>query len=130
MRYGFSEIQAGFLFPLPYVVAAISSPIIGLLIEKFGHRNRWSVVGSLLMILAHFMQLFIPDCQECVISIFPLVFLGISYGTYAVAQWGALPYIVEHRTLGTAFGIVNVFENLGTVFAPPILGWIETNTKE
>ena len=63
-------------------------------------------------------------------SIFPLVFLGISYATYAVAQWGALPYIVEKKCLGTAFGIVNVFENLGTVIAPPILGWIEANTKE
>lgn len=76
------------------------------------------------------MQLFMPDCQECGLSIVPLILLGISYSVYAVAQWGSLPYIVEARTLGTAFGIVNVFENIGTVLAPPILGLIQENTEK
>ena len=87
-------------------------------------------MGSLMMVFAHFMQLLIPDCLDgCKISLAPLFMLGISYSTYAVAQWGALPNIVDKKALGTAFGIVNVFENIGTVVAPPILGWIETNTK-
>lgn len=38
-------------------------------------------------------------------AIVPLVLQGISYTAYAVVLWGALPYMVEARALGTAFGI-------------------------
>jgi len=90
------------------------------------------------MILAHFMQLFINDwdsgkdnvCDKCWLSIMPLVLLGMSYASYAIAQWGSLPYLVEKKTLGTAFGICNVFENIGTVLTPPILGMIEEATPD
>ena len=56
--------------------------------------------------------------------------LGIAYSTYAVVLWGSIPYMVEARTLGTAFGICTVFQNFATVIAPPILGIIQTNTSD
>lgn len=59
----------------------------------------------------------------------PLIILGLSYTTYAVVLWGALPYMVEARTLGTAFGICTMFQNLGTVIAPPIIGLIQGDTE-
>ena len=62
-------------------------------------------------------------------SLGPLVILGLSYTTYAVVLWGALPYMVEARTLGTAFGICTMFQNLGTVIAPPIIGLIQVKTE-
>jgi MFS family permease len=62
IRYGFSITEAGFIFTLPYVIAAIFSPILGLIVEKFGHRNQVSIAGSCCMVIAHSMQLFIPDC--------------------------------------------------------------------
>ena len=37
--------------------------------------------------------------------------------------------MVEARTLGTAFGICTMFQNLGTVIAPPIIGMIQNDTK-
>ena len=39
LRYGFTEVQAGWLFPMPYVVSAIASPFLGLFIDKFGMRK-------------------------------------------------------------------------------------------
>ena len=80
------------------------------------------------MIVAHFMQLFLSDCDKCGSSVVPLVLLGVSYAIYAAAIWGGLPYLVEQKTLGSAFGIVNVAENLGTIIAPPIMGRIEKTT--
>ena len=61
-------------------------------------------------------------------SIGPLILLGLSYTTYAVVLWGSLPYMVEAHTLGTAFGICTTFQNLGTVIAPPIIGYIQRVT--
>tara|TARA_B110000305_G_C18865156_1_gene370610 strand:- start:6 stop:269 length:264 start_codon:yes stop_codon:yes gene_type:complete len=85
------------------------------------------------MVIAHIIEILIPSageddcencCNQCWASLIPLVLLGLSYTTYAVVLWGALPYMVEARTLGTAFGICTTFQNLGTVIAPPILGLI------
>jgi len=63
-------------------------------------------------------------------SLVPLILLGLSYTTYAVVLWGSLPYMVEARTLGTAFGICTSFQNFGTVIAPPIIGWINQETED
>jgi sugar phosphate permease len=38
--------------------------------------------------------------------------------------------MVEARLLGTAFGVCTTFQNLGTVIAPPVLGWIIEETKD
>lgn len=129
-RFGFSEVAAGFLFPMPYMVAAISSPLIGLFVDKKGYRKEVALLGSLVMILAHTIIIVSPDCIQCWNSIPPLICLGISYACYAVAQWGSLPYLVDHKVLGTAFGICNAFENLATTVAGPLLGLIEEKTEE
>ena len=38
--------------------------------------------------------------------------------------------MVEARLLGTAFGVCTTFQNLGTVIAPPVLGWIIEETQD
>ena len=134
-RFGFNEVEAGYWFTIPYIVSAVLSPIIGIFVEKFGHRMTVSIAGTTLMLVAHVIQLFIlpMECSQddpCYVSMIPLILLGVSYTTYAVVLYGSLPYLVEARTLGTAFGICTVFQNLGTVIAPPVLGYIQNNTKD
>jgi sugar phosphate permease len=89
-----------------------------------------TLTGSLLMVAAHTYQLLLPECDKCFQSLIPLGLLGMSYAAYAVVLWGSIPYMVEGRTLGTAFGICTVFQNLGTAIAPIILGFIQEKTKE
>lgn len=108
-RFHYSEVEAGYYFTLPYIIAAFLSPILGWFVEKYGKRMTITLGGSILMIAAHVIQICLPDCQRCWISLLPLVILGLSYTTYAVVLWGALPYMVEARTLGTAFGICTMF---------------------
>ena len=115
------------------MIAAVFSPFLGLFVDKYGHRMTITLMGSLIMIFAHFYELVLPSaptCDRCWASLGPLVLLGLSYTTYAVVLWGALPYMVESRALGTAFGICTTFQNLGTVIAPPILGYIIDYTKD
>ena len=76
------------------------------------------------MIFAHVLSLMMPACERCAISVVPLILLGVSYTTYAVVLWGALPYMVEAHTLGSAFGICTTFQNIGTLIAPLIIGAI------
>ena len=83
-----------------------------------------NILGSAIMVVAHIYQLILPDCDKCAISLGPLFLMGLSYTAYAVVLWGALPYMVEARVLGTAFGICTTFQNIGTVIAPPFIGII------
>ena len=76
------------------------------------------------MIGAHVMQMLFPDCDKCWYSISPYFLLGFSYATYAVVMWASIPYMVEARSLGTAYGMTTVFQNLGTFVAPPIMGYL------
>ena len=126
VQYNWTAREAGYLFGMPYLIAAIFSPLLGKIADKTGNRMTITIVGSFLMVLAHLLTLLIPDgCDRCALSIAPLFFLGLAYTTYAVVLWGSLPYMVEARLLGTAFGICTTFQNLATVIAPPLIAWLD-----
>ncbi len=57
--------------------------------------------------IAHIINMFLTSCgpkEECYKEIGPLVLIGIGYSLYGAALWGSIPYVVEPRTVGTAFG--------------------------
>jgi len=112
---------------MPYVVSAVLSPLLGWYVDKYGHRMTICILGSVVMLLAHIIQPCVPSyphCDQCWYSVIPLVLQGFSYTTYAVVLWGAFPYLVEARALGTAFGICTSAQNLATVVSPPLTGLI------
>lgn len=74
----------------------------------------------------------LPGCEkgeECYREIGPLVLIGIGYSIYAAALWGSIPYVVESRTVGTAFGFCTAIQNAGMAVAPTIVGAIIDATK-
>lgn len=69
-------------------------------------------MSSLFLLAAHLTSMFLPDaihpCTEATISyaeIGPLIMLGLGFSIYAAALWPCIPYVVEAKTIGTAFGI-------------------------
>ena len=108
---------------MPYIVSAVFSPILGWYVDNYGHRMTIMLIGSLLIILAHAQQLVLTSHSR-VFAFTSLFLSGLSYTTYAVVLWGSFPYIVEAHTLGTAFGFCTSLQNLGTVIAPIIMGFI------
>ena len=109
---------------MPYIVSAALSPIMGWFVDKYGYRSTLLNIGAIVMLTAHVMQPMIPDCDKCWVSVVPLMLQGFSYTTYAVVMWGAFPYLVEARALGTAFGIATTAQNIATVISPPLTGYI------
>ena len=49
---------------MPYLVAAFMSPFTGMFVDKFGHRMRVIIIGSLFNVLAHVINLSLPDCED------------------------------------------------------------------
>jgi len=47
-----------------------------------------------------------PKCNRCYYEMGPLILLGAGNAIYTAVVWGAIPYTVEPRNLGTAYGII------------------------
>jgi MFS family permease len=128
-KYHFSTIQAGYLFGVPYIISAIASPFLGLLIDKFGKRALLSCLSSFILIIGFSSSMMMPECDKCYNELYPLILTGIGYSIYASAIWGSVPYVVKANSVGTAFGIATAIQNIGLCIAPLIVGMIKDKTK-
>lgn len=64
-------------------------------------------MSAIILFAAHVTNMFLPNCsagEDCYSELGPLILIGIGYSIYAAALWGSIPYVVEARTVGTAFG--------------------------
>lgn len=129
-RFHFSESDAGDYFGIPYIISAITSPFLGILIDKIGRRGLMIILSSVILFLAHLINMFLPDCDQCYSEFGPLALIGIGYSIYAAALWGSIPYVVDAKTVGTAFGFCTAIQNAGMAVAPSIVGAIIDNTKQ
>lgn len=80
------------------------------------------IIGSSIVLIATFaISMVLPDCpteSPCYYEVIPLVMCGIGYSIYASVIWGSIPYTVEPRTVGTAYGICTAIQNIGLAYAP------------
>lgn len=117
------------MFGVPYIIAAVFAPILGLTIDRIGKRAILICLSSVILICAYFSSMLMPECDQCYNEMYPLVLTGIGYSIYAAAIWGSIPYIVSKHTLGTAFGLATAIQNIGLVISPTIVGQIKDNTR-
>jgi Na+/melibiose symporter-like transporter len=94
------------LFGIPYTISACTSPFLGFFIDKVGKRVLLVIISSGILLIAHLSNMFFDDCDQCYTELCPLILVGIGYSIYGAALWGSIPYVVEARTVGTAFGFV------------------------
>ena len=124
-KYGFDKVTAGFLFGVPYIISAVSSPFIGAAIDKFGKRAFLVCLSSVILIIAYTASMMMPECHKCYNEVYPLVLTGIGYSIYAAAIWGSVPYVVNPAQVGSAFGMATAIQNIGLVVAPTAVGYIK-----
>jgi hypothetical protein len=87
------------------------------------------ILSSIILLTAHTINMFLPDCNQCYSEFGPLILIGFGYTIYAAALWGSIPYVVDAKTVGTAFGFCTAIQNAGMAVAPSIVGAIIDNTK-
>lgn len=57
--------------------------------------------------------------------------IGTAYAFFGAASWPMVPYVVDKRLVGTAYGIAFTMENVGSVFGPILVGLIaDANTTD
>jgi MFS family permease len=100
------------------------------MVDKVGKRVYFMLTASCLMFCAHFIYVFLPDCDECIEGIPILILLGVGYALYASVMWASIPLVVDAKTVGTAFGLTTAVQNFGLFLAPLLVGVITVQTSE
>ena len=88
------------------------------------------ILASVLLIVAFSISTFSQMCYRCDNEVYTLVLTGVAYSIYGASFWASIPYIVSPQTVGTAFGIVNSFQNFGVFAATLIAGYVTDHTKD
>ncbi len=117
MKFGISAAKGGLYTSLIMTASMIFTPLLGLLVDKLGHRGKIMIFGSLLIVPAHLL-LGLTYLHPAV----PFVILGISFSLVPAALWPAVPILVKEKFLGSAFGIIAWVQMLGLFVFPWLAG--------
>lgn len=83
---------------IPYIMASIIFPMLGLIVDKFGQRVRLLMMSPILILLAFILLPFYYPTST-------FILLGISYGIFGAVIWPTVAYIVPKSKLVIQFYI-------------------------
>lgn len=127
-RFNISNETAGLYLMVVFLIAALVTPFFGIIFDRVGKRSIGLLIALSLLIFGLLMITFFPSQINAPIILVPLVCLGIFYPTFAAAFWPCIPRVVEKKTLGSAYGLLMSFQNLGIAVTPIIFAAIQNNS--
>ena len=116
-KWGFSPNEANTANSLVYVISAITSPFIGLMVDMVGRNLIFLLIACLLVMFSH-MALAVTFINLWV----PMIFLGLGYSILCSALWPLVAFVVPQRQLGTAYGVMQAIQNLGLAVLSNVAG--------
>ena len=116
---GLSLEAAGLVNSWVFFAAIFATPVFGLIADRLGHRALMMTLGTLLM-PATFLVLGATHWSLAIST----VLMGISFSVVPAVIWPATAMLVEPKRLGTAYGLVNVLQNMGLAACNMAAGWL------
>ena len=90
-------------------MSAPLSPLFGLLIDFVGFNASFIVLANGLCLFGHILLGFVTSLDPW----FGVILLGIAYSMLASSLWPLVSLLVEKHQLGTAYGFMQSWQNLG-----------------
>ncbi|XP_064541742.1 major facilitator superfamily domain-containing protein 1 [Drosophila montana] len=118
-RFGYTPAQANTVDSLVYLIAAVSSPIFGFIIDKLGRNVTWVMSATITTIGAHALLTF-TQLNPYV----GMIIMGLSYSMLAASLWPLVALIIPEYQLGTAYGFCQSVQNLGLAVITIVAGII------
>jgi MFS family permease len=115
--HGLALDEAGVMNSYVFFAAIFVTPLFGWIADRIGQRALLMMIGSLLLPLS-FLILGATDMSLWVTT----ALVGISFSLVPAVLWPAVPYLVEPRRLGTAFGLMTMLQNVGMTLCNLIVG--------
>jgi MFS family permease len=116
---GLSLQAAGLVNSWVFFAAIFATPVFGLIADRVGHRALMMSVGTLLM-PATFLVLGATSWSLSIST----VLMGISFSVVPAVIWPSTAMLVAPARLGTAYGLVNVLQNVGLAACNLAAGWL------
>jgi len=118
-EFDMSSNEANKIIGLVYLISAPVSPLLGLLLDKVGKNITWVFLAVLASGGCH--------CLLAFTKISPylgMVVLGVAYSLLASALWPIAALQIPEYQLGTAYGVMQAIQNLGTALISMAAGSI------
>ncbi|MBN2070273.1 MAG: MFS transporter [Candidatus Krumholzibacteriota bacterium] len=117
VKFAMSAAKGGQYTSYIMTASMIFTPVMGFLIDKFGHRGKIMIAGSMLIIPAHLLL-----GLTFVKPYIAFILLGISFSLVPAALWPAVPILVREKFLGTAYGLIAWIQSIGLAVFPWLAG--------
>lgn len=114
---------AGGITSIVIAASMVFAPFAGDLVDRIGKRATLMILGSLLLIPAHLIM-GVTHWNP----ILSMVMLGGAFVLVPAAMWPCVPLVVEEKRVGTAFGLMTAFQNLGLAFFATASGTLRDRT--
>jgi MFS family permease len=124
---GLSGLTTGFLFTLPYLVAAIALVVVGRLSDR-AHERRLHAASTMLFGGCCLLLAVVAVSHSIALAFLFVSLSGVGlYG--AMGPFWAIPTeTLPSRIVGSVMGLVNALGNLGAYFAPTMVGYLNKRT--
>ena len=116
---GLTLQQAGLANSWVFLAAILATPVFGWLADRLGRRSLMMMIGTLLMPLV-FLILGTTHWSLWIST----ALMGVSFSVVPAVIWPATAMLVEPRRLGTAFGLINLLQNLFLAASNLAAGWL------
>jgi MFS family permease len=116
---GLSLEAAGLVNSWVFFAAIFATPVFGLIADRVGHRALLMTLGTLMLPLT-FVILGATNWNLWIST----ALMGISFSVVPAIIWPATAMLVEPARLGTAYGLVNVLQNVGLAVCNLAAGWL------
>lgn len=129
VRFNFDPVSAGNIMSIVFIVCTIASPLVGIAIDKIGKRIIILIVSSFIFMMIQLAFALTPDQNKPILPMIYLGLNGLAYSTYITVFWTCIPFIVQEKVIGTAYGGCYSCVNLGFFLVPMLIGYIQENTS-
>ncbi|EGR32442.1 major facilitator superfamily protein, putative [Ichthyophthirius multifiliis] len=134
IRYDIQSNHASNFYTFPFLLGAIFIPLVGILVDKFGNRGTFAILGGLLFnsfFLLLYKEATCRNEKGCYVYVFiALSILGLGYGILQSVLWPCINLVVRQKNLGTAGGVANFVLQTGLLINPIFIGIIQDQSQQ
>jgi len=110
VRFGDNAVKAGLLASIDNAMGLLMAPLMGQILDCFGRRLQFAMGMALLVMIGQLWLALAVTSNP----LLPLILLGISNSSVPTILRSSVPLVVNPSGWGTAFGIFEAFEAMGT----------------
>ena len=102
-RFNYDTVDSSFTIDLPFTICIVMMPLLGLLIDRVGHRMTLLYIQIVLTLIGILILILLPDqttdtWQAYLLPKISFVFFGFQYSVWNIVHWGSLPFCMPETS--------------------------------